>query len=195
MGHATVKFHNRLEAMAELFPVEGIYVLTGSNDIEAISTNENLYFQKLWIYPAKAVANGVLTANGAAVYVGKSGNHAAVTVTKVDFAGAVATVTAPAHNFSEGMSVAIAGATPAAFNGTFQIYECTTNTFKYRLPAGQPSGPVTVLPTAARVQYLPDVLNPGDAPLKYEVPLGGKLRLMDVLVTGTAGDGVFYSFE
>ena len=77
---------------------------------------------KIWIYPAKAVANNKLTANGAAIYVGKDAS------------------------------------------GIQQV--CT------------------------------DPLNPGDNPILYKIPLDeeGRQRRMllrDVIITGTAGDGVF----
>ena len=40
----------------------------------------------------------------------------------------------------------------------------------------------------------PDLLTPTDGPIKYELPVGQVLRLEDIIVQGTAGDGVFISF-
>lgn len=60
--------------MPDVTPVEAIYVTT-TTGIEAITTNDNLFFQKLWLYPAKAVAAGVLTANTGSIYVGKSATY------------------------------------------------------------------------------------------------------------------------
>lgn len=116
------KIQNEPLAMKEAVPTEGIFTLTGTGDIEPLTADPTKYFQKLWIYPGKAVngATGALTANVAAVRVGKSG--------------------------------------------------------------------------AAATKYLPDVLNPTDLPLKYEVPLGQKMRLAQVLVSGTVGDGVMFSY-
>ncbi len=45
--------------------------------------------------------------------------------------------TSAAHGFSTGDSVTIAGATPAAFNGTFTVTVTDPNTFTYSLPSAQ----------------------------------------------------------
>ena len=56
-------------------PTEGIYVLTGAG-VEAITVDATLYFQTLRLFPAKAVAAGILTANtGGDIYVGRSATY------------------------------------------------------------------------------------------------------------------------
>jgi len=56
-------------------PTEGIYVL-GSGAVEAITADATLYFQTLRLFPAKAVAAGILTANtGGDIYVGRSATY------------------------------------------------------------------------------------------------------------------------
>ena len=196
---ATIKLHNRAQAMPEVFPGELLFTLTGTNDIEAVTTNLNLYFQKLWIYPGKAVSGstGKLTANTAQIYFGKSGTVAPVTLTQLEanIAGGilqntVARAYAANHGFAEGATVTIAGATPAIYNGTFPIKNVTASTFEYQL-ASAPTGPATVMPTATRVQYCPDALQPTDLPTLYELPLGQKMQLSQIIVTGTTGDGLY----
>lgn len=112
------KLKNEPKAMPWVTPVEGITLATGA--IDQLTVDETLFFQKLWVYPGKAVVAGVITANGADIRVGKSGT--------------------------------------------------------------------------AATQYLPDVLAAGDLPLKIELPLGQKMKLSQILIKGTAGDGVFYSY-
>lgn len=114
-----IKFRNEPKAMEAAVPAEGIKVLATAN-VEALTDDATLFFQKLWIYPAKAAVAGVLTANGADIRVGKSGG--------------------------------------------------------------------------AATQYLPDLLTPSDLPISYELPLGQKMALSQVILKGTAGDGVFYSY-
>ncbi|HEX4859023.1 MAG TPA: hypothetical protein VFV17_08385 [Usitatibacteraceae bacterium] len=58
----------------------------------------------------------------------------------------------PNHPFSTGNTVAIAGATPAAYNGTFVITKIDANTFSYNLPSpqtGLATGTITVSATGA----------------------------------------------
>jgi hypothetical protein len=191
-----IKFHNRPQAMPEVFAQELLFTLANSNDIEQVVTDNNLYFQKLWIYPASAVgATGKLTANGAAVQVGKSGPAFSFTPDALTFAGSVAQVRKAAHGLAEGASIKVTGATPGAYNkAVARIFNVTTDTFEYQL-ASQPTGPATVLPTIARVQFCPDTLNPSDLPIKFELPLGQKMRLSQVIITGAAGDGVYLQWS
>jgi len=56
-------------------PTEGIYVLL-SGAVEPITADASLYFQTLRLFPAKAVAAGILTANtGGDIYVGRSATY------------------------------------------------------------------------------------------------------------------------
>lgn len=118
-----MKIRNEPRAMPAGLVVEGIYVIQASNTNEAITANE-VFFQQVWLYPAKAAVAGVMTANGAIIYLGLSG--------------------------------LAAGTTP----------------------------------------YLPDKRAAADTdyPVVYAVPLGMKMALSQVIVRGTAGDGVFYRY-
>jgi hypothetical protein len=49
----------------------GIYLLQNANAIERISDSHKLSFNKLWLYPAKAVAGGLLTPNTGNINVGE----------------------------------------------------------------------------------------------------------------------------
>lgn len=194
---STLKFHNRPQAMPEFFSQELLFTLANSGDIEPVTTDPNLFFQKLWIYPAKGVtaATGVLTANGAAVYCGKTGGAVSFTPDALTFDGSVALVAKTAHGLAEGDSITVTGATPATYNAAVaRIFNVTPNAFQYQLISA-PTGPATVLPTIARVQYCPDALQPADLPIKFELPLGQKMRLSQVIVSGNAGDGVFLQWS
>jgi len=189
------KIVNHLRAMPEVISQEGLFTLAKTGDIEQLTTNNNIYFQKLWLYPGKAVASGKLTANAAAIYCGKTGPAFSFTPGQLTAVGPTVQVTAPAHGLPEGASIAVSGVTPAAYNiALVRISEVTPNSFSYVVPTA-PTGPATVLGTIARVQYLPDVLNPNDLPIKFELPLGQKMRLSQIIVTGNAGDGVFFQFS
>lgn len=104
--------------------IQDIYVLTNTGDVEPLSTSRNVYFQKLWLYPGKAIASNALTLNTNAIKIGKRGNNLAGNSTTV----------------------------------------------------------------------VTDTLNPTDLPLMIQLPLGQKMSLNDVLISGTAGDGVFFCF-
>lgn len=182
--------------MTEVFPTEGIFTLAGSNTVEQLTTDNNIYFQQLWLYPGKAVSGstGKLTANTAAVFVGLSGPAISFTPDSLTFDGSVALVTEAAHGLTNGASIKVTGSTPSAYNGTFPIRNVTPNSFEYQL-ASQPSGPATTLPTIARAQYCPQVIAQTDTtPFKIVLPLGQKMRLSQVILDGGAGDGVFYQF-
>jgi hypothetical protein len=178
--------------MPEAPPFENLVLPPLPNVNLPVISGTEFYFQKCFIYPAKA--NGTpMTANAGDVYVGKSGPAVSFTPQSMVNIGSVVRVTkATAHNLTEGASVLISAGAPAGINGLKWITNVTPTTFDIQLLA-ELGGPVTTLPTIARTQYLPDVLAPGDinTPLKYELPFGLKMRLSHVIVrVGTAGDGV-----
>jgi len=191
------KIHNSKRAMPEVFSEELLFTLANTGDIEQVTTDNNIYFQKLWIYPAKGVtaATGVLTANAGSVYCGKSGPAVSFTPDALTFDGSVALVAKATHGLAEGDSIAVTAATPSTYNrAVVRIFNVTPNAFSYQL-ASVPANPATLLPTIARVQYCPDVLAPGDLPIKFELPLGQKMRLSQVIVSGATGDGVFLQWS
>lgn len=189
----SMAFRNSVAALTEAPATEFIYVLQGTNTIEAITQDLTLYYQIAFLYPFKAVASGVMTPNGAAITVGKSGLVAPVTLTSLVAQGSVALATKTNHGFRPGMSIQHSGATPADYNKLKPIFEVTANTYKYQLDTA-PTSPATGVVTATRVQYLPDTLNTTDLPVKYESKLGQKLRVADIIARGTGGDGVFIQF-
>lgn len=174
---------------------EGIHVLADTNTIERLTTDQSLFFQKLWLYPHKAESGGILTPNSGDIYLGKSGDAGGVTLDSVVGRGSTTVLATKAgHGFENGMSVVIAGATPSDINGTWVVKNATPNTFEFVIAVA-----VGVLATgtisATRAQYLPDVLTPDDTQgMAYQLPDGMKMRLADVIVYGAATDGVFYSY-
>lgn len=119
-----MKMRNEPKAMPEVKVTEGFWIIS-STGIEPVGFETDFFFQKLWLYPYKAVGSGAtggeMTPNGANIRLGKSG---------------------------------LGGGTV----------------------------------------YLPDILAPNDLPIVYEMPLGQKMALRNVLIKGTVGDGVFYQF-
>jgi len=177
--------------MPENPAIEFIYVLQGTGVAEAVTSDLTLYFQKVFIYPAKAVsAQGVITPNVAAISVGKSGKIAAANLTSLVAKGSIATATKAAHGFRPGMSLTHTGCTPAAFNVFGPIFNVTKDTYDFQMASAPGDGPAAVVGAAARTLFLPDVLNVNDLPLKYETPLGTRARLADIIVNGTTPDGV-----
>ncbi len=119
------KIQNEPLAMKVVTPTELIATLVNTGDIEQVYNNPNLFFQKLWIYPASAytAATGQLILNANAIYIGKSG------------------LASPGHR-----------------------------------------------------AFTPDKLLPTDLPIKYELPLGQKMAISQIIFSGTAGDGVVISW-
>lgn len=91
-------------------------------------------------------------------------------VTSITSSGTTATVTISAHGYSNGYVVAISGASPSGYNGTFTIGGVTTNTFTYTLLASVAG--VAATPT----QYFP--LPPGQVNIEaVYVTIGYKYNL------------------
>lgn len=188
---------NEVKAMREVASAEGIYVIQNNGATEFLTSDPNLFFQKLWLYPGKATVDGVLTANGANIRLGKSGVTDAVTVATIEAEGVRATVTTvDPHGFRVGQNITIAGATPANFNGTFQVTAVISSLkFEYRMTSAPGVNASTAGAfTATGLKVLPDVLTPTDLPICYELPLGQKMALSQIIIQGFAGDGVFYQY-
>lgn len=192
-----VKLHNNIGANHATSPPEGLYLIAQSNTVEAITADATLYFTKLWLYQAKAVTAGVLTDNTATIRLGKSGAAGQVTLASLRVTAGVALATKTAHGFLNGQSIVHAGATPSALNGNWVIYEATPDTYKFRsnTTTAFTDGPASGTITATRTQYLPWTLVAGDTyGMVFEMPLGQRMRVSEIIIYGTATDGVFYSF-
>jgi len=175
-----------------------IYTITAINTVEAITADSSLFFQTARVWPYKSFAAGVPTANTGAVTLGQSGaNNAAVTLTSLDVAAGVALATATAHGFKSGQRVTIAGATPAGCNGSFVIYEATTDTFKYGVAGSVAAGRATGTITATTPAYLANTIAAAaTTPLVLSVPLGQKRALADLVIrAANAGDGVYVEWD
>lgn len=195
MNPGAIAIRNDGKFAAPVNAKEGIYVIAQNNTIESISANPGVYFQKLWLYPMKSVSGGVLTANAGNISLGKSGNAAAQNLTSLVGVGTLVTATLDNHGYEEGMSVTIADATDTNYNGTYPIKNVDRNTFQYVVPVAVVDGKQTASLTVRRTRYLPDVLAPTDTlGMAYILPDGMKLRLSDIIIYGSATDGVFYSY-
>lgn len=185
--------------------IEGFLVLPDAN-INPLTTDTSIYFQKLWIYPGTSATSGIINANVGTVYVGNTGNQIvsktvtlainAVANTRNDL---TVTATCANHGFSTGDKVRLSGASDGAYNNEFRIAVVDANTFTFALldqpGTRNPTGTITAAglqAVASANQVLPDALLNSDLPLKYELPLGAKQPLSSILVKGAAGDGVFY---
>lgn len=65
--------------------------------------------------------------------------QAAKSVTTITSSNAVATVTQTAHGYADGDLITISGASPAAYNGSFNITYVDANTYTYPVPLGTAS--------------------------------------------------------
>ncbi len=185
----SIALRNEVRAMSETPPMEFMYTILADDTTERVTDDTTLFYQKAFIYPARLVgASGIITVNNNNLYVGKSGLAISFTPTSVLPQGSIAVITQAAHGLRAGMSVRLLGFTPAAYNVTKPIFDVTANTFKVQL-ASAPEQP-SVLGTVDRLVFMPDLLVPTDLPIKYELPLGLKMRLADVIVQGKIGDGV-----
>lgn len=172
-----------------------VYLLTGAN-VEAVTNDRTLHFQKARVWPYKAVnaTTGAPTANAGAITFGQSGLPISVTLTSLSVSAGVATATKTAHGLYEGEAVTISGATPSGCNGTFLIYEVTADTFKYRCAAAD--GVATGTITAAKQAALPwSIAAATVTPLEITLPLGQKRPLADLVLRGTATDGCYVEWE
>ena len=179
-------------------PVQGFAVLAQANTLTALTAATDVYFQKLWIYPGVSAAGNKVTANAADIYAGKKGYQLLRPTVTLACARQVVTVTATGHGLTVGTvaPVVIAGATPAEYNGSWLATVVDANTLTYTLPNEPQDYAVTGTITAeyqVALNVTPDVLGTDDGPLKYELPMGQKMRLSDVIIQGAINDGVFYS--
>lgn len=187
------KIRNDPRSMAIAAPVEGLYLIQNTGVLEPISAIDNLMVQKLWLYPGKAVdpVTGALTANGAAINLGKSGTPADLAAGKAYLAsGALVLQVTPGrvYRWTKGAAdTNMTGDVVLVASGLFTGPASGTVTLN-----GTPSTAVTC--TVKLLRAAPDVIQPADVPLLFEVPLGQVLKLSQVLIQGTAGDGVFYSY-
>ena len=179
-------------------PVQGFVVLTASDTLTPLTAALDVYFQKLWIYPGVTAAKNKVATNAATVYVGKKGTRVLLPAVTLACARQVVTVTAASHGLTPGAvaPIVIAGATPAEYNGAWTATVVDANTLSYTL-AHEPgdmaiTGTITCEYQLA-LNVTPDALAPADLPMKYELPLGQKMRLNDIVIQGAQGDGVFYS--
>lgn len=193
----SMAIRNEPKAMLIYSPTEFLYVVQADDTVESVASDSTLfsaYFQKMFIYPAKDKVTGILTPNANPIYVGKSGPGILGTLTSLTAKGSVAHAEKVAHGIQQGWPVSIVGPPPGKYNGVFRAINVTPNTFDFQLkqdPGGPAAGPVAY----ARDAYVPDKLEATDTlPIKYELPLGYKQRVSDVVVNGKAGDGVFIQF-
>lgn len=86
------------------------------------------------------------------LYIRQTGftGTATSSVTSITQTGGVATVTQAAHGYDDFDLIKIAGATPAAYNGSFRIKVLTADTYTYKVPSGTAS-PATGTLTALRM--------------------------------------------
>jgi hypothetical protein len=179
-------------------PVQGFVVLAVANTLTPLTMATDVYFQKLWIYPGIVGDNNkVAASNGAAVYVGKKGVQVKQTTVTLAVADQTVTVLFNYHGLTIGtqVSVRLSGATSNEYNGAWMMTVVDANTLSFAL-AHPSRDPVTGTITAEyplALTLTPDVLQPDDLPLKYELPLGQKMRLCDVMIQGAQSDGVFYT--
>lgn len=92
-------------------------------------------------------ATGIITANKQLPYTTSNTYSQTLTLTSIVRVGTVATATLNNHGLSQYRWVQIAGASPAGYNGWFQITNVTQNTFTYTCPNGL-SSPATGTITA-----------------------------------------------
>lgn len=93
---------------------------------------------------ASATATGTIKCSNQSLYWAALGSQ--VTLTALTRSGTTATGTKVAHGFTGGQYVTIAGASPAAYNGTYLMTVPTADTFTYVMLSDP--GPSTVMPTA-----------------------------------------------
>ena len=177
-------------------PVRKLVYLLGGTGVEAVTSDRSICFQVARVWPYKAVnaTTGAATANAGAITFGQSGLPVSVTLDSLSVVAGIATATKATHGLYEGEWVTISGATPSGCNGTFQIYEVTSSTFKYRCAAAD--GVATGTITAAKQAALPHTIAAATVtPLEIKLPLGQKRPLADLVLRGTATDGCYVEWE
>ena len=112
-----------------------------------------------------------------------------VTLDSVTSSGLTATATKAAHGFSDGDPVTIAGATPAGYNGTFNVRVASSSTFTYVLSAALASPATgTITATGTTESYFPITAScayNGEQVFLHETD--GKVYAMDSATLADAG--------
>jgi hypothetical protein len=183
-------------------PVEGLVAIASTGVPQALSADTTRSFTKLWLYPASgANANGTLAANGATVYVSKSGG-ARLTAVAVAGGGSGYAV-GQVLQVAGGTCVAPAAVLVAAVNGSGAVTAAqvaqpgnysanpTTTANAATVAAANSGGNGATFNLTMSTPYFPDSLLVNGAPVKYEFEQ--PVPLSQLLVLGNAGDGVFYS--
>lgn len=99
----------------------------------------------------------------------------AQSVTVLDSSGSTASATVSAHGYANGDLVTIAGATPAAYNGEYQISNVAADTFDYTFAGGATPASGTI--TADKGVELK---------AKYAIPWNNRMWLFNITADGTA---------
>ena len=205
MSKSAVAIANDSKFAVQVKRIEGFFVLPDTN-VNPLTTDPTVYFQKLWIYPGASATAGVINANVGSVRVGNTAVQLAsktvtlqLTPSSTDKQTLLVTATCATHGFNTGDKVRISGASDGAYNYEFAITKVDANSFTFMLtdlPAtNAPSGTIKAdglqaVPAASAV--LADTLLNNDLPLKYELALGQKQQLSSILLKGAQNDGVFY---
>lgn len=106
---------------------------------------------------ATSPATGTIKCSNMAYYWQALGTR--VTLTSLTHVTTTATATKNGHGFSNGQYVTIAGATPAAYNGTFVISNVAANTFDYTMasdPGANATGTITARTSVVLAAQSPD---------------------------------------
>lgn len=188
MGHQTVKVANEPDSMANFIATEGIYVLQANNTIEQIGN----------------IALGSYSGGGASVVTVVKGQAYIWTKGASDtnlVVDANTTLTATNGFLATGTTVTLNGTNSAAITATLIPDFAFQKLWLYPAKAVAAgiltanAGNVSVGKSgSAATKYTPDLLQPTDLPIKYELPLGQKMKLSQVILQGAAGDGVYYQF-
>lgn len=120
---------------------------TGYNGRWNITVKDDVTFTFLFQGASASPATGSPVCSNMSKFWKALGSIITLNAGELTSVGTTATVTHTAHGFSTGQYVTIAGATPAAYNGTYQITVTGANTFTYVF-AGSGTSPATGTITA-----------------------------------------------
>jgi hypothetical protein len=198
MGHQTVKVRNEAAAMENFPSFEGVYLLQSGNPEQIANLGAGVSYS----------GGGTATINviKGETYNWTKGANDLTLVNNATDGTAFQTLTASGSFVANSNSVTVTGTASQAFSGpliwkaffqklwlypfkSFSAGTPTANAGNIRLGK---SG--TAAPGTASTQYLPDLLQPTDLPIQYSLPLGQKMAIEQVIIKGTATDGVFYQF-
>jgi hypothetical protein len=194
MGHQTVQIKNQPSAMEAFTPTEILYVIKNSNTIEQIANLTSGAYDG----GGNATQGGLIAGQN---YEWVKGANDLTLVNKDANGVVVETLTASGQFSAKSTSVTLTGTAASNITATViktafwqKLWLYPIKSFAAGVPTANGASIRLGKSGAVTTQYLPDTLAATDVVIGYSLPDGQKMHINQILVRGTAADGVFAQF-